>query len=528
MTQVQHRVVRAAGLLMAANLVSRVLGQLRDTAIAAWFGQNAFTDVYCAAFQIPDLLFFLLAGGVFSSAFVPVITKYFSDGQDEEAWKVFSILATLLTIAIGALVVFGEVLARILTPLMAPGLSDWKLDLTANLTRIILPGQVCFFLGGLFMAIYYVRGRFLIPAVAPIVYNLGIIIGGWLGVRLMGERQGVTGLAWGALAGAFIGNFVLPVIFLPGIGARFRVSLNLKHPGVRRVGMLALPVLLGLSLPQVYAIINKMFGSTLQEGVITALDRANRQMQAPLGIFAQSICIAVFPAMAAMAARGEREQLNRAFGQGLRALWFISLPLSLVMMILSTDIVTVLLQYRHFTAANTEMTAQALVFYCVGLFAFSSQSLLNRAFYAVQDTVTPVIIGTLTTVVFVALNFALIHPMAHRGLALAGSLASIVHTIWMLGVLKKKTGIAVSGLAAAFARTLLAALVAAGIGWLIYTGANAWLHSSTLDPRLASLCRIFAVCLASGGVYLAAAKALRIEEMDFTLQLVARRLRRSQ
>lgn len=519
MTQETHRVARAAVMMMAAIFISRVLGQLRDTAIAAWFGQNAYTDVYRAAFSIPDLLFFLIAGGALSSSFVPVFTEYLTRGEEEEAWKVFSVVATFMTLVVTGFVLIGEMFARQLVPLVAPGFQPWQLDLTAALTRIVLPAQICFFLGGLMMATLYVRGHFLVPALGPIIYNLGIIVGGWL----LGEHLGVAGLSWGALVGAIMGNLLLQMAFLRRVGVRYRFSLHLRHPGVVKVGKLVLPVILGLSLPQVFVLINRAFASLLPPGAVSALDNANKQMQAPLGIFAQAISIAVFPTLSAQAARGDMEAFRRTLLQGLRALWFLTVPISVLMMVLSTDIVSILLQYKKFTAYDTRITAEALVFYCIGLFAFSSQAILNRAFYAVQDTVTPVVIGTLTTLVFVPLNWCLMAPLAHKGLALAGSIAAILHVLWMLYALRRKVQIPVGQLGLPFARLILASGVSGAAGYALRISLAALLHGAGIHPKLVSLLAIVLVLLAGGGVYLLIARLLHAEEMDYALKALRRR-----
>jgi putative peptidoglycan lipid II flippase len=518
MSQETHKVARAAVVMMAAIFLSRVLGQLRDTAIAAWFGQNAYTDVYRAAFSIPDLLFFLIAGGALSSSFVPVFTEYLTRGQEKDAWTVFSVVATLMTLVVAALVLIGEIFARQLVPLIAPGFQPWQLDMTATLTRIVLPAQICFFLGGLMMATLYVRGHFLVPALGPIIYNLGIITGGWL----LGKHLGVAGLSWGALAGAIIGNLLLQMAFLRRVGVRYRFSLNLKHPGVVKVGKLVLPVILGLSLPQVFVLINRAFASLLPPGAVSALDNANRQMQAPLGIFAQAISIAVFPTLSAQAARGDIESFRRTLLQGLRALWFLTVPVSVLMMILSTDIVSILLQYKRFTAYDTQVTAEALVFYCIGLFAFSSQAILNRAFYAVQDTLTPVVIGTATTLVFVPLNWWLMGPLAHKGLALAGSIAAILHMVWMLIALRKKMQIPVHQLWLPFVRLMVATAALAAVAYLTRGLLVSQLQQWDLHPKLVSLLAIGVVSTLGGGVYLLVARLLRSEELGYALKALRR------
>lgn len=519
MTQETQKVARAAVVMMVAIFISRVLGQLRDTAIAAWFGQNAYTDAYRAAFAIPDLLFFLIAGGALSSSFVPVFTEYLTRGQEEEAWKVFSVVATFMTLTVTALVLVGEIFARQLVPLVAPGFQPWQLDLTAALTRIVLPAQICFFLGGLIMATLYVRGHFLVPALGPIIYNMGIILGGWL----LGGHIGIAGLSWGALTGALIGNLLLQIVFLRQLGVRYHPSLDLKHPGVVKVGKLVLPVILGLSLPQVFGLINRAFASLLSPGIVSALDNANKQMQAPLGIFAQAISIAIFPTLSTQVARGDIQAFQRTLLQGVRALWFITLPISLLMMVLSTDIVSILLQYKKFTAYDTRITAEALVFYCIGLFAFSSQAILNRAFYALQDTITPVVVGTAVTLVFIPLNWWLMHLLAHKGLALAGSIAAILHIVWMLVALRRKAHIPIGQIWLQFGKLLAGAIVCALLGYVVRNFAVTPMLGQHLHPKLLSLLNIILVTAAGGGTYLLLARMLRVEEMDYALRALRRR-----
>ncbi|HBF32999.1 TPA: murein biosynthesis integral membrane protein MurJ [Candidatus Sumerlaeota bacterium] len=506
---------------MAANLLCRILGLLRETVISKWFGQNGLTDVYTAAFRIPDFLFFLLAGGVFSAAFIPVFSKYMTEGKEDDAWEVFSTVTTFLTLTVAVLVVLGEIFADKLIPLLvAPGFTAEKLQQTAHLTRIILPGQISFFLGGVFIAVLNVRGEFLTLALGPNIYNLAIIAGGFLLRRWIG----IEGLCWGVLVGAVVGNFLLPVYSLRKSGARYRFSLNLRHPGVRQVGALALPVLLGLSLPQAFAIINTWFASSLQDGVVTALERANKIMQAPLGIVGQAISVAIFPTLAALAARGDQEGLRKTFSRGLKTLWFLTIPIACIMIPLAHDIVAILLQYGKFTGANTDLTAEILVCFSIGLFAFSSQALLNRAFYAVRDTITPVLIGTGSTILFIALNFALRGPFQHRGIALAGSLAAMVHAAWMLFVLRRRTGIYVEGLVPALIKTLVAAFVGGVAAWIARALAQDNLPvSATWSIALTGL---IAGGLAGAGVYIAAAKALKCEELNEAWTLVQRRLRR--
>jgi putative peptidoglycan lipid II flippase len=508
---------------MVANLSSRILGLGRESVIAIVFGMNAQTDVYRQAFRIPDLLFFLLAGGVFSSAFLPVFSKYLSEGKEDDAWEVFSTITTFLALFIGALVLLGEVFTEPLMWVVAPGFSPEKKALTAHLTRIILPGQISFFLGGVFIAALNARNHFMAMAIGPNIYNLGIL----LGALLLGPYMGIEGMTWGVLAGAIVGNFIVPVYSLRRMGARYHWSLNLHHPGVRQVGKLALPVLLGLGLPQAYSFINGIFASTMADGVVSGLENANKLMQAPLGVVGQAISIAVYPTLVALAVAGQRDEMRHTFSRGLKTLWFLSIPISLFLMVFATDLIAILMQYNMFTAANTELTAQMLVLLSIGMFAFSSQSLLNRAFYAVQDTLTPVLVGTGSTVIFIGLNCALSKLWQHQGLALAGSIAAVLHVVWMLLVLRRRTGLYVEGLGLSLVKILTASGLAATAGWgvrfLITTHLGGFLTASW-QMALANL-------LVAGGVgtavFLGAARLLRCEELQNAVAILKRRRRSS-
>lgn len=523
-TEKQGKVVKAAGVMVLATLASRILGQLRESAIATWFGQNATTDIYKAAFKLPDLMFYLIAGGALSAAFIPVFTQYIKEEREDEAWVVFSTVATFLALAMAVFVAAGEIFARPLVALLAPGFSaePWKLDATAHLTRIILPSQFCFMLGALLMATLYVRGKFLVPALGPIIYNLCILVLG----ALLHRRLGTAGLCWGVLLGAFTGNFLLQALFAARAGVRYRPMLRLRHPGVVKVGKLALPVILGLSLPQTFSFINTMFASLLAGGTITALDNANKLMQIPLGIFGQAISIAVFPAMSMLAARGEMDGFRRTFMQGTRAMWFITLPISLLMIVVAPEFVSLILGWGKFTAENTRITAIALGVYSAGLFAFSCQSILNRAFFALHDTLAPMIIGTLTTVIFVGLNFLLIRRFDYVGLAAAGSLAAVINMAWMLIALRRKVAYPARVLAGGVARITLAAAGAMAVGY----GAR-WALARAIpafDPhhaKLAAMVMIAVVMTAGGAAYLVLARLLHCEEMDYALGMLLRRRR---
>ncbi|MGH8103826.1 MAG: murein biosynthesis integral membrane protein MurJ, partial [bacterium] len=398
--------LRASAVMMTAILFSRILGQLRDTVIAYRFGQNETTDAYRAAFQLPDLLFFMVAGGALSSALIPVFSEYWNSGRKEEAWRVYSSVTNIMIGILLALVVIGEAIPYPIIRFMFPGFDAGRLDLTVQLTRIVLPAQIFFLLGGLMVSTLYARHHFLIPALGPNIYNLGIIFGG---IVLAGPL-GIAGLAWGALLGAFLGNVLLPFWVMKRMGSHHLLVWDTRMEGTRQVFRLMIPVMLGLSLPGIYMLILRVLASWLQAGAISALDNANRQMQAPLGIAGQAIALAIFPTLAELAGKGDRAGLRGVLREGLQLVWYITLPATALLLVFAPDIGRVLLQYGKFGAADTEMVAAALRMFALGLFAWSGQALIARAFFSLKDSLTPMLIGSAVTAVFVPMAWMLMRP----------------------------------------------------------------------------------------------------------------------
>lgn len=522
-----RHVAGATGIMMASILASRLLGLVRDAVISHQLGQKYAADVYKGAFQIPDLLFFLIAGGALSSAFIPVFTSCIAEGREDDAWNLFSAVATIMFVVVGAFVVFGEVFTAPLMHLVNPGFPPAKVAATVPLTRIVLPAQVCFFIGGLLMGCQFARGKFLIPSLGPIVYNIGIIIGGLVLYRWLG----LPGFCWGALGGAVAGNFFLQIWGAKRVGMRFRISFAGRRPDVVRVWKLMLPVVLGVALPQVSIWINRAFAGVLGDGPMAALDNANRIMQVPLGIFAQAMAVAVFPTLSALAATGRLAEMRDTSSGSLRSLLFLTIPSSVYLILMATPIVQLLLQHGKFHADDTALASVALGFYGIGIFAWSAQSILSRSFYALQDTVTPVLIGTGVTLVFVPMNWLFMNTLAMgiRGLALATTVAAILHAVVMLWVLRRRLG-GFDGrrLALSVAR-VLAASAAGGVAcWGARSGVDWVLGAAvggTLHVKAVAAIELLAGAAAGGLVYVGACVLLRAQELREAVGLLRRRAR---
>ena len=400
-------IARATGLMMATVLLSRLLGVARDAIISHYFGRGPQTDAYNAAFTVPDLLFYLLQSGALSSTVVPILTEYRQQGKDKSADKLVSIVASTIFVFIGLLIILMWINTRALTIALNLGFDAHTVDLSVPLTRVLLPAQMFFFLGGLMMGVLYSRKQFLIPALGPVIYNSGIIFGGvvlrhWLGIH---------GLVWGAIAGAFLGNFLIPLLAVLRLGVRIRPSFDLTHPAAMQVWRMLLPIGLGVSLPNIDQMVNKEFASFLGKGDTTAIMNAYRLMLLPIGVFAQAMAIAVFPTLSGQAADKNIPAMRKTMNQSLRNILFLTVPASVLMYLLAEPIITFLLQSGKYTHADTLVTASALRCLSLGIFAWSCQSLLTRGFYALQNSKVPVISGAIVSVLFVAMNAWVVHPV---------------------------------------------------------------------------------------------------------------------
>ena len=534
-----REVNRAVGLISVMVLLSRVLGFVRDAIIAAKFGQNAITSAYLYAFTLPDTLWMLVAGGAFYAAFVPVITEYFTNGDEEGAWKTYSIVTTFLFVFLSIVIPLAWIFARpLMEHFIAPGFSDNQvvpglglvhpLTMAVQMTRIVLPAQYCFFLGTLMMGMLQAKKRFLMPAFGPVVYNVGIIVGG-----LAFSRQlGIMAFSWGALVGAFIGNLLLQVWAIQGINARFRPSLELSFPGVKRAGKLVLPVIFGVSLPQATALVNGMFVANFASAK-SILEFTNRLMQLPLGIFGQAIGIAVLPTLSQQAAQNDMTAFRRTLNEGIRLALFLTVPTSILLVVLAKPLIAVVYQRGAFTAQDTANAVPALVFYSLGVWAWSAQAVVARAFYARNDTWTPVLAGTFVTFcIFVPLNFILTPlfnvpgtPLLTRGPALATSLASSANTLLLLYFAGKRFGgINLRRIVVSLIKILLASLPMSAVAYVLYSlFAQFGSHSKFL--ALAQLAGAGGVGLLA---FLVAAVVLRSEELQGLKAMLRRKRRRQQ
>lgn len=514
------RVAKAAGLIMLAMIISRVLGYIRDVIIYAQFGQNRITDAYNAAFSVPDFLYMLLVGGALSSSFIPVFSSYIATNKEEEAWEVASITFNVIMLLMCLGIFLGVTFAPQLILLLVPGFDAETMKLTIFLTRVMFIQVIFMAFSGISMGILNSYKHFVAPAVGSVLYNLGTIVVGYL----LAPLWGIAAFSVGVVVGAFL-NFAAQLPMLLKIGLRYRWTLNLRHPGVKQLFGLIVPVLIGLSITQVNLFVNQNLASQLEPGIVAALRSGQRLMQLPIGVFAIAIAVAVFPTLTEHAAKMEIPSFKRSMSLGVRTVIFITLPASVGLIALGVPLIRFIYEQGKFTPEATQATAVALLFYSIGIFAYSAIHVLSRVFYALKDTVTPVTVGSVAMVLNLVLNLLLIKPMAHGGLALAYSIAGIFNMLALLWVLRQKIG-SIDGryILSSFSKSLAASLV---MGVIVYYFSRAVEQHLDISSKLNQGLEVLIGMGLGVVIYLGLALLLKMEEAQLVRDLLLKRLKRA-
>jgi putative peptidoglycan lipid II flippase len=480
-------------MVMAFVLLARAMGMVRTTVITHIFGQGPTTDVYNRAFAVPDMMQLLLAGGALSTVFIPIFTEYLKKDNkdnkdntegDAEAWKAFGQVLSFVALFGAIFVLIFEASASVLTPLLAPNFDKKTWSEMTRITQILIPAQWFFFTGGIFIAALQAKNRFQITSLSPIIYNLGIIAGALSQIAVAPEHRSTTAMAWGAVIGAGLGQFLVPLLEVVRLGARWQLGFDSHSPVIRRFIALLLPALLGLGLPQLQY---WMMGFYLKgDGELSALKNANELTQAPIGIFAQASAIVLFPLLAKLADQKDWATYRKEIHHGVRRILFLTVPTSLTLAVLAEVIIRILyVNKKTFGEHEIEVATQALRIYALSTFAVSAQAVLGRGFFAMQDTKTPLGIikkmlmltlglYTLSTLILGHVTIAQ-HPIGldlsprhvYLGLAATTVIVLTINMVLFLTKLQPRVGgLNIRGLARATAKITLAAAIAAGVTYL--------------------------------------------------------------
>lgn len=436
-TSEEKNISAAAGVVGLWTLLSRILGLARDVVVATLFGSGMAADAFFVAFRIPNLLRRLFAEGSLTISFIPVFAEYLATRSRQEAFDLARTVLTVLSLILAVVTILGILGAPWIVRVQAFGFDAGgaKHELTVLLTRITFPYIFFISIVAFFMGVLNPLRRFAAPAAAPVLLNVGMIAAAYLISPYC--REPVTGLAIGVLIGGFLQVAVqLPWIFKEGL--RLYPRWDPGHPALRRIGLLMVPAIFGAAVYQLNQFIGTLLASFLAEGSISWLYYADRLVQFPLGVFAITVSTVVLPSLSRQAAKREGEDFERTLSHALRIVFFVTIPSMAGLMVLGEPIVRVFFERGAFDAFSTAMTAKALFYYAAGLWAFSGIRVMVSAFYAFQDTKTPVKIAVAAVTANVVFSLVLMGPMQHAGLALALSLASTVQFCLLMVMLKRR------------------------------------------------------------------------------------------
>ncbi|MCP9438929.1 MAG: murein biosynthesis integral membrane protein MurJ [Nitrospira sp.] len=516
-----HSVVKAAGVIGAGTFASRILGFIRDMVLARLFGATPAADAFFVAFRVPSLLRELFAEGSMSSAFIPVFTEYRTTRGKQEVWDLASAVFTTLLTVVTLVTVMGMLAAPWLVQLLAPGFEDHpgKLALTTMLARIMFPYLLFISLAALAMGILNSVRAFAAPAFSPLFLNLSII-GCSLGLSPLLEEPIIAAAIGVTVGGA--AQFAMQLPSLRRRGLLFGFRFNPGHPGLRRIGRLMVPSLVGLSVTQINLTVSTVLGSFFSGGP-TYLFYGMRLIQFPLGVFGVALGMAILPTLSAQAAKGALDELRTTLGFGLRMILFIMVPAMVGLILLRVPIVHLFFEHGTFTAQDTAETALTVLCYAVGLWAFGGVRIIVSAFYSLQDTTTPAVSAAIAVTANILFSLTLMVPLGAAGLALATALAAMVNGGILVTVLNRRLGgVEWSSVGRSSLRVLAACVPMALVCWWT-AGAGVWGQPDEWLSKSGLLCT--AIVLSVGG-YVAVHALLRSQELDVVRDMIRRKFGR--
>lgn len=508
-------------------MCSRVLGLIREQVFAGLFGAGFAYDAFVVAFRIPNLLRDLFAEGALSAAFVTVFTDYSTNRGAEATWRLAGNVLVFFTLLISLLTLAGLHWTDTIVHLLAPDfdLVTGKTELTVKLTRIMFPFLLFVSLAAVVMGMLNTKGKFFVPAMSSTFFNLGSIVGG-LGLAWLFPRFGqpaIAGMAWGTLIGGALQLMMqLPTLFK--VGFQFRFNCNPLDPGLRRILLLMLPATIGLSATQINIFVNTNFAASCVEGSVSWLNYAFRLVQLPIGVFGVALSIAVMPVLAKQAADKDLISLKQTFTSSLVLVFALAVPATAGLVLLAEPIIRLIFEHGAFTAMDTLQTADALIYYAIGLFAYAAIKVMVPVFYAIGNTKYPVIGSFLGVAINILTITLVIDLLQHRGIALSTSCAMILNFLFLSVILYRKLsgyplGYLLKGLAKIVAAT---ALMCGGI-WGAQRVLAPWMAGPIL-PQIAALALVIGVAVGLYGVML---QVLRLPEFTLLTGKVVQRLRRS-
>jgi putative peptidoglycan lipid II flippase len=519
------KLARSAGVIGVATMTSRLLGVAREAVLASAFGANYAMDAFNVAFRVPNLLRDLFAEGAMTAAFVPTFTRTYTTRGPEAAWRLGSLVINALLVVTGVLVAIGMIFAGPITGAMAPkfALIAGKLELTTDLTRVMLPFLTTVAVAVAMMGMLNSLHRFFIPAMSPAMFNVATIVCAVALTPVMVKLglPPIMSIAIGTLLGG-LGQILLQWPLLRREGFRYRPVFDFSDPDLRDVMRLMVPGTLGLAAVQINVLVNTYLATWEEQGSVSWLGYAFRLMYLPIGLFGVSIATAALPDISRHAVAGDFAAIRRTVSSGLRLMLMLNVPATVGLIVLAEPIVSLLLERNRFTPFDTTQTAGALMFYAPGLLGYSAVKIASPTFYSLRDSRTPVIVSMVSVAANLVLNITLVRILGFRGLALGTALAAIVNAGGLLWLLSRRLdGLEAARVTTAFIKILIASIVMGAVAYFTSVFLRSAVPGTSLIARIV---QVFGAIGAGVLVLAAMARLLRIAEFDEAFRRVTRRL----
>ena len=546
-------VARSAGIVSIAVMFSRVLGLVREMVFAAFFGAGFLYDAYLVGFRIPNLLRDLFAEGALSAAFVKVFTDYQIKKSEQEAWRLASLVLNALVVTLSVVTIFGVIFSRQIVGLIASGYSPEKAALATTLTQIMFPFILLVAMAALAMGVLNTKGKFGIPASASTAFNVVSLIfglgfayflsgGGWQAnqsdanaVPEMAAQWAIIGMAVGTLIGG-AAQFLIQIPSLFKVGFRFSPILSFTDPGVKRVAVLMAPAILGVSAVQVKVLIDTFMVSGIDGGQ-SWLSYSFRLMQFPIGVFGVAIGTAAIPTLSRFAAQEDFAAFRKTLSGAINLVFLLTLPSACGLIVLCEPIIRLIYERGKFDAADTEMTAWALIGYSIGLTGYAAIKVLSPAFYALDDAKTPMYISVASIAVHFATSYTMLnllsqvavspehpHGLAHVGVTLATSTVATLNFIALILIMRRRIDrIEGRAILSSFVRIAVASALLSLVAYFSY---RFLANSLGTESLLARMIEVFVPIALGGAVFVTAAKLLGIHEMNQIYNGLMRKLGR--
>ena len=506
-----HRIVAGSTLaVMLGTFASMVLGFAREVVNAQYFGERWELDAFLVAAIIPTLVFGVFNGSLVT-ALVPVFSGYFANGEPEEAWRLSSTVINVLIVVLSACALVGWIAAPVLVRIVATGFPPNEVGVTAHMTRIMMPTILATSIAGVVQALLNAQQRYRAASLQGMALNVCAIAG----VLLLYKTYGIFGLVFGTAAGSIAQLGVQIPSYLRR--CKYRLVMDLRHPGFRDLFLILGPIIVGSAVGQVNLLFDKYFASTLDPGNIAAMQYATKVVGFPQQLFAAAIATVIFPILSAHYASNDERGLRETTSTGLRMTALITIPAALGLIVLAQPIISVLFERGEFTQGDLVRTAGAMQFYAVGLLGLAASIVLTRCFFATHDSRTPVIVATAVMVLNVACSALLVKPFGINGLAFANSLSSLAEAVVLVAILRRRVGDVDGGLfGSSLVRIGVAAAAMAISAWvsnaiLWHAAGTIWQHAATLAVDI----------IAGGAVFFVVGTLLRVRELAALLAMAA-------